>query len=102
MEPHSLSARERSAPGLLLLVGAITVIGLLLRLPSFDDSLFGDELSTYYLLTGHGLGRVIHLLRGHSVDLNPPLYLALAWAAERLGDPDQTLRLPSLVAGTAA
>jgi mannosyltransferase len=88
-------------PWSLLLIGAITVAGLLFRLPSFDDSLFGDELSTYYIVTGHGLGRVIHLLAGHSVDLSPPFYLALAWAIEKLGDSAQALRLISLLAGTA-
>jgi mannosyltransferase len=86
----------------LALVGAITVTGLLLRLPSFNDSLFGDELSTYYVVNGHGLGRVVHLLQGHSVDLNPPLFLALAWATEKLGDSAQALRLTSLLAGTTA
>lgn len=85
-----------------VLVAAITAAGVLLRLPSFGDSLFGDELSTYYIVTSHGLGRIVYLLQGHSVDLNPPLFFLLAWVAERFGDGAQTLRLVSLLAGTAA
>lgn len=85
-----------------MLVAAITVGGLLLRLPSFGDSLFGDELSTHYIVTGHSLGHVMYLLQGHSVDLNPPLFFMLAWVAERFGDGAQVLRLVSLLAGTSA
>lgn len=90
-----------SGPAFLLVVGAITVTGLLLRLPSFNDSLFGDELSTYFIVTGHDLGRVIDLLQGDTVDLNPPLAFVLAWASERLGDSPQLIRLGSLLAGVA-
>jgi mannosyltransferase len=85
-----------------MLVAAITAVGLVLRLPSFGDSLFGDELSTYYIVTGHSVGHVIYLLQGHSVDLNPPLFFVLSWLVERFGDGAQTLRLVSLLAGTAA
>jgi mannosyltransferase len=96
---RSLSRRS----GLLLaLVGALTLVGLLLRLPSFDDSLYGDEISTYYIVTGHSLGRVIDLLQGDSVELSPPLFFVLAWATEKLGDASQWTRLVSLLAGTAA
>ncbi len=73
-----------------------------MRLPSFADSLFGDELSTYYIVTGHGLGRALDLLRGNTADLNPPLLFVLAWITERLGDPAQSIRIASLVAGVAA
>ncbi len=79
------------------------MLGLLVRLPSFGDSLFGDELSTYFIVTGHSLGHVVYLLEGgHSIDLNPPLYFIFAWLAERLGESDELLRLPSLIAGIAA
>jgi 4-amino-4-deoxy-L-arabinose transferase-like glycosyltransferase len=89
-----------SSGALLAVVAAITVAGLLLRLPSFNDSLFGDELGTYFAVTGHSLGQVIDFSR--NFQLNPPLYLILAWATDKLGDPAQSLRLVSLVAGTAA
>jgi Dolichyl-phosphate-mannose-protein mannosyltransferase len=83
-------------------LAVITVLGVIVRLPSFGDSLFGDELSSYYVVTGHSLGRVIHLLNGHEVELNPPLYFVLAWVSEKLfGVSAQSLKLVSLLAGTA-
>lgn len=87
---------------MVVLVAAITAAGLLLRSPSFGDSLFGDELSTYFIVTGHSVSHIIYLLQGHSVDLNPPLFFLLAWGVERFGDGAQMLRLVSLVAGTGA
>jgi hypothetical protein len=84
------------------LVGAVTVIGLLLRLPSFGDALFGDEVGAYWIVTGRSLGQVIHLLSGHSPELNPPFWFVLAWASEKLfGNSAHALKLVSLLAGTA-
>ncbi|HEY1273440.1 MAG TPA: glycosyltransferase family 39 protein, partial [Thermoleophilaceae bacterium] len=88
----------------ILAVAGLTLLGLLLRIPSFDDSLFGDELATYYVVTGHSLGDVVHLLQGNSVtgDLSPPLFFMLAWVTHGLGDPAESLRLVSLLSGLAA
>ena len=81
-------------------MAAITAAGLLLRLPSFSDSLFADELGTYFVVTGHSFGQVIDLARNDQ--LNPPLYLMVAWVMkELLGDSAQALRLVSLLSGTA-
>lgn len=85
----------------LWIVGAITVVGLLLRLPSFNSSLFGDEISTYFIVTGHSLGRVLQLVHSNQ-ETSPPLYFILAWITKGLGNSVQSIRLPSLVAGTAA
>src|SRR5947209_617924 len=41
-----------------VILAAIVLIGLLLRLPSFGDSLFGDEVGAYWIVNGHSLGRV--------------------------------------------
>jgi hypothetical protein len=73
-------------------------------MPSFDDSLFGDELATYYVVTDHSLADVVHLLQGNSVtgDLSPPLFFMLAWVTHGLGDPAESLRLVSLLSGLAA
>ena len=85
-----------------VLVGIITVAGLLLRLPSFNDSLFGDEISTYFIVVGHSLGRVLRLVESNQ-ETSPPLYFMVAWATKGiLGSPAQSIRLVSLVAGTAA
>jgi hypothetical protein len=83
------------------IVAGLTLVGLALRLRSVGNSLFGDELSTYSIITGHSLGSIWNTLNGHSVDLEPPLYSTLAWVAERLGSSAELLRLFSLLAGTA-
>lgn len=84
------------------MVGGVTAVGLALRLPSLGNSLFGDELSSYFIVTGHSLERVLYILNGHTVELSPPLYFVAAWLVERLGDSVHALRLVSLLAGTAA
>ena len=85
-----------------VLVGVVTVGGLLLRLPSFNDSLFGDEISTYYIVVGNSLGRVITLVHSNQ-ETTPPLYFVVAWATKGiLGSPVQSIRLVSLITGTAA
>jgi hypothetical protein len=86
----------------IVVVAALTLAGLAVRLASFGDSLFGDELSAYYVVTAHSLGEVLHLLSNHSTELNPPLYFVLAWFSEKLfGDSAEALKLVSLLAGTA-
>jgi mannosyltransferase len=80
------------------------VLGLLLRLPSFNDSLFGDELATYFVATDRSVGDVVDLLQGNSVtgDLSPPLFFMVASLTDGLGDYAESLRLASLLAGLAA
>ena len=89
-------------PVFLALAGLITVGGLLLRLPSFHDSLFGDEISTYFIVNGRSLSGVLRLIESNQ-ETSPPLYFILAWATKSLlGDPAQSIRLISLITGTAA
>ena len=98
---HSVSPLAWQIP---VLVGVITVAGLLLRLPSFGDSLFVDEVGAYWIVTGHGLGQVLHLMGGQvpSPELNPPLWFVFAWASEKVfGASAESLKLVSLLAGTA-
>ncbi len=98
-----VTLHERSSGSAsVVLLAAITMLGLLLRLPSLGNSLFGDEAGTYYIVTGHSLGGILHLQYGHSVDLTPPLYFVLAWLAERFGSSPQLLRLAPLLAGLVA
>ena len=86
----------------LVLVAAITLGGLLLRLTLLGDSLFSDELSTYYIVNGHSLGRVLQLVHSNQ-ETSPPLYFVLAWAVKGLlGSEVESIRLVSLVTGTAA
>jgi 4-amino-4-deoxy-L-arabinose transferase-like glycosyltransferase len=85
-----------------VLVALITLGGLLLRLPSFHDSVTGDEISTYYIVNGHSLGRVLQLVHSNQ-ETTPPLYFVLAWAARGLlGSEAESIRLVSLITGIAA
>lgn len=94
--------RSRRVPSDPFLLGAIVLVGLVLRWPGFNASLFADELSSFFL-TGHSAGRLLHLLNGHSVDLTPPLYFLIASGTRALaGNSVQSLRLISLIAGVAA
>ena len=84
------------------LVALVTLGGLLVRLPSFHDALSGDEISTYYIVHGHSLGRVLQLVHSNQ-ETTPPLFFILAWATKGvLGSQVESIRLISLVTGTAA
>lgn len=98
----SARPEEGSLPRIfLVLLGIITVGGLVLRLPTFSDSLSGDEISTYFIVTGHSLSRVLRLVESNQ-ETSPPLYFMLAWATKcLLGNAAQSIRLVSLVTGTA-
>ncbi|MGH9080294.1 MAG: glycosyltransferase family 39 protein [Acidimicrobiales bacterium] len=106
-EPRRLAASgrvdESPLPRLFLLfIGAITLGGLLLRLPSFNDSLAGDEISTYFIVTKHSLGEVLRLVDSNQ-ETSPPLYFLIAWVENGVfGSTAQSIRLISLLTGTAA
>jgi hypothetical protein len=85
----------------LLLVGGITAAGLLLRWPSFTDALFGDEVTTYGVVSGHGPRAVLDLVHS-DIENTPPLFYLVAAATERVGGSAEALRLPSLLAGVTA
>ncbi len=83
-------------------LAAIVVLGLALRLSGFSGSLYGDEISSYFVVTGNSLGRLMHLLSGHSRELSPPLYFVFAWLTEQLvGGSVHALRMISLLSGVA-
>lgn len=82
-------------------VAAITALGVALRLLVGHQSLFADELSTHYVVTGRGLGDSVSIVHTDA-EITPPLYFVLAWLATRLGDTVELLRAPSLLAGAAA
>ena len=86
---------------LVALVGAITLLGLGLRLPSFNDSFYGDELSTYFVVNGFGVDDLLGLVRSQQ-EATPPLYFLLAWLTKGIGDPAEGIRIPSLIGGVAA
>jgi uncharacterized membrane protein len=88
-----------------LIVVALTVIGLAVRYPIARQSLFADELSTYWISATHSLHGVLQLLYGSGkiahAEITPPLSFLLMWLTSRAGHSPELLRLPSLIAGTA-
>ena len=90
------------ATGLLALLGvaAITAVGLVVRLRYQGPGLLGDELFAFKEVSGRSFGGMIQQVR-ESVEVSPPLYFVLAWAADQLGSSPSLLRVPSLALGTA-
>src|SRR4051794_13188281 len=64
------------------------------------QSLWGDEIYTYEIATRGSLADVLSGVRSN-IEISPPLFPALAWLGQKLGDADTWIRLPSLLAGTA-
>jgi 4-amino-4-deoxy-L-arabinose transferase-like glycosyltransferase len=87
-----------------LAVLGLTIVGLLIRVPVARESLFADELSTYWISATHGLHQVLSLIYGTAAikhaEITPPLYFVASWLTVQLGHSPILLRLPSLVAGT--
>ncbi len=90
----------RLSPAAAAVLG-VSLLGFALRLSNFGQGLYGDELSTAWIVSGHGLGNVLSAVRSTD-EITPPLYFVLAWASSKLGSNPEWLRLPSLVAGTAS
>ena len=73
-EPGAARAQLTSGalPTVLTLVG-LTAVALAFRLPSFSDSLWGDEVGTNYVVNGFGVGSVLHIV-GTDQEGTPPLF----------------------------
>ena len=85
----------------LLPLAGITIVGLALRLPLLNDSLFGDELSTNFVVNGFGVDGLFGLV-GSDQEGTPPLFFALTWLLKGFGGQFENLRWVSLLAGLAA
>ena len=81
-------------------VAALTLLGAVLRLRLSGQSLFADELSTWWIVEGRSLRGVVATV-ATDAEITPPLYFALAWCGRRLGDAPELLRAPSWIAGIA-
>lgn len=81
------------------MVAGLTLLALGVRLAGLNQGLFGDELYLYEIAARDDLGAMV----GKVVDTEstPPFGFLLPWAAVKLGDPTVTVRLPSLLLGTA-
>ncbi len=82
-----------------LAVGLLTAIAFLLRISQLDQTLIGDEVSTYQDIFGHSFRSVLSTVHT-GAENSPPLYFLLAWFTSKLGDPTVWIRVPSLIAGT--
>jgi hypothetical protein len=89
----------------LLAIVALTALGAVPRVIVAHQSVFADELSTYWISVTHGLGGVLSLLystgRIHHAEITPPLSFLASWLSTRLGTTAELLRAPALLAGTA-
>lgn len=79
---------------------AVTAVGVLLRWLLLGQSLFADEISTYWIEHGRSFGDALSVVHTDA-EITPPLYFALAWITTRIAVSPELLRLPSLVAGAA-
>jgi len=102
--PHSAS---RLLPGgrieaitVPLLVASLTAVGAALRIHVAHQPIFADELSTYWIVKGKALSRVLASVHSND-EISPPLSFVASWLTMQLGDTPELLRLPSLLAGIA-
>jgi len=84
-----------------ILVGLITLVGLVLRLIQFEQSLVGDELSTLWIVDNNGLAGTLRVVASDA-EITPPLSFILSWFAHQFGSAPELVRLPSLIVGTAS
>src|SRR5436305_1528130 len=88
-----------------VIVALLVTVGAVIRFLAARQSLFADELSTYWIVATHGLGGVMSLLYGSSAiqhaEITPPLQFVLSWLTSQLGHSPELLRAPSLIAGVA-
>ena len=87
-----------SAAALPLAVLALVVVGGALRLFVAGQDLFADELSTYWVVSTHGLSGVVETV-STTAEITPPLGFVLSWLTSRIGLSPELIRLPALVAG---
>jgi Dolichyl-phosphate-mannose-protein mannosyltransferase len=103
--PGSVSPAARWSWVPVAIVVLLSIVGVVFRIVVAGQSLFADELSTYWISATHGLGEVLKLLYSvgsiKHAEITPPLYFVLAWITAQIGHGPDLLRLPSLIAGTA-
>jgi 4-amino-4-deoxy-L-arabinose transferase-like glycosyltransferase len=83
-----------------LTVLLLTVVGAAVRVAVAHQSLFADELSTYWIVTTHDLGGVLSTVHSNA-EITPPLYFVASWIGAQISHAPELIRAPSLIAGTA-
>ena len=101
-ERRSRPGDPRWRPGTVLLaLGILTALALALRVVGIDQTLYGDEDFTYYIVVRNddlaGVWSDVY-----NTSITPPLHYFLAWLAVQFGgDSTVMVRIPSLIFGTA-
>jgi hypothetical protein len=84
-----------------ILVALLVVTGFALRMIQMGNPLFGDELSTLWIIRNHGFFESISVVSSNA-EITPPLYFMLSWLTTQLGSAPELVRIPALIAGTLA
>jgi Dolichyl-phosphate-mannose-protein mannosyltransferase len=96
--PRERLRRPGGAIGLAL--GLLLAVGAALRLSFAGQSMLGDELSTYWIVSTNDFGGVLSTVESDA-EISPPLSFLLGWLAVRIDLTPEMLRLPSMLAGLA-
>ena len=80
-------------------VGALTAIAFAVRLLGFHESLFADEIYSYWIVANYGFLDMVREV--HDTAITPPLHYLLAHGAVKFGEDATWIRMPSIVLGTA-
>lgn len=84
-----------------LLALAVAVgTGIVLRVLVCGQSLVGDEMSTFWIVSHNSLSGVVTIV-GTDAEITPPLYFLAAKLSSGLGSNPDLIRLPSMIAGIA-
>jgi len=95
-ESPSIDGRLTGWPA--VLVAVLTVVGVGIRVVVAQQDPFADELSTYWIVSTHGLGGVLSTVHSNA-EITPPLSFVAGWLAARIHESPEMVRLPSLLAG---
>lgn len=78
----------------------LTGVGFGLRVRGLGEGLWDDEHVSLDEIEGRDLFGVVRVVATGG-EYNPPLFFVLAWLASQLGDVTTSIRLPSIILGTA-
>jgi hypothetical protein len=96
--PWERVRRPGGAVGVVL--GLLLLAGTALRLSAAGESMLGDELATYWIVSTHDFWGVLSTVESDA-EISPPLAFLLSWLAVQVDLTPEMLRLPSLLAGLA-
>ncbi len=82
-----------------VLVGAMFLLGLVLRVLMLREPAWGDEMSTIWIIRGNDLTGVVSMVNSDA-EISPPFFFILAKVSSWVfGQSPTAIRLPSVVAG---